>query len=175
MALNWDAIEADYRAGVLSNCAIAKKYGCSESAIRKRAKRDEWVKDLSDKYRREVRAQLVREQGRVAPARDTARSDAEIVREAAASGVEVVRQHRQHLSRLLNTGNRLLDHVDAVLEAEPGACTPNDLKAAAKSYADAARAFAQAIPLERQAHALDERNDDDDGSPDCIQIHVGRE
>lgn len=43
-AIDWGAIEADYRAGTLSNRQIADRHGVSESAIRKRAKDGEWVR-----------------------------------------------------------------------------------------------------------------------------------
>jgi hypothetical protein len=42
--IDWTAIEADYRAGVLSNRELAAKHEVSEAAIRARAKRYGWVK-----------------------------------------------------------------------------------------------------------------------------------
>lgn len=42
--VDWDAIERAYRAGGLSNRAIAAEHGITESAIRQRAKKDGWVK-----------------------------------------------------------------------------------------------------------------------------------
>jgi len=41
---NWQEIESAYRAGSLSNRQIAKKYGVSESAIRKKAAAEGWVR-----------------------------------------------------------------------------------------------------------------------------------
>lgn len=44
----WDTIERDYRCGILSLREIATKNGnITESAIRKRAKRDDWARDLN--------------------------------------------------------------------------------------------------------------------------------
>ncbi len=48
---NWEAIERDYRVGVRAVTAIAHEHGISEGAIRKRAKRDGWVRDLNAKVR----------------------------------------------------------------------------------------------------------------------------
>lgn len=41
---DWEAIESAYRAGVLSLRDIGDKYGVTEGAIRKRAKKFEWVR-----------------------------------------------------------------------------------------------------------------------------------
>ena len=42
--IDWEAVEIDYCAGELSNCALARKYGCSDTAIRKKAKEKGWVR-----------------------------------------------------------------------------------------------------------------------------------
>jgi len=74
---NWEAIERDFRIGVRAVTAIAQEHGITEGAIRKRAKRDGWVRDLNAKVRAkadelvrkaEVRAQ-VREDQRLTEAR----------------------------------------------------------------------------------------------------------
>ena len=61
----WERIEADYRAGLLSLRAIAAKHGSvSEGAIRKRARRFEWNRDLRSRILAKadeiVRKQMVR-------------------------------------------------------------------------------------------------------------------
>lgn len=68
---NWEAIERDFRIGVRAVTAIASEHGITEGAIRKRAKRDGWVRDLNAKVRAkaddlvrkaEVRAQVRKDQ-----------------------------------------------------------------------------------------------------------------
>lgn len=63
---DWDAIEREYRLGIRANTAIARTYGITEGAIRKRAKAEGWTKDLNAQVKataddlvrkREVRAQ----------------------------------------------------------------------------------------------------------------------
>ena len=44
---DWERIELDYRAGVKSLREIASEHGITEGAIRKRARRDGWERDLS--------------------------------------------------------------------------------------------------------------------------------
>ncbi|HCS1549970.1 TPA: hypothetical protein OQM59_004263 [Shigella flexneri] len=41
---DWEAIESAYRAGVLSLRDIGEKYGVTEGAIRKRAKKLDWAR-----------------------------------------------------------------------------------------------------------------------------------
>ncbi len=48
---DWEAIETAYRAGVMSLREIASQHGISEGAIRKRAKRDDWSRDLNAKVK----------------------------------------------------------------------------------------------------------------------------
>ena len=52
--IDWERIELDYRAGLLSLREIATKSDVSEGAIRKRAKRDSWLRDLSEKVKLRV-------------------------------------------------------------------------------------------------------------------------
>lgn len=46
--MDWLAIEADYRPNKLSLRTIGEKYGCTEGAIRKRAKRDGWMREIKN-------------------------------------------------------------------------------------------------------------------------------
>jgi hypothetical protein len=94
------AVEADYRAGVMSVRAVAAKHGVSEGAVRKwakNAKPEPWKRDLSEKVREAARAALVR-----VPVRSThtaygevrTASEREVVDVAARAIVQVVREHR---------------------------------------------------------------------------------
>lgn len=49
---DWEAIESAYRAGVLSLRDIGDKYGVTEGAIRKRAKKFEWVRNAGTQVRK---------------------------------------------------------------------------------------------------------------------------
>lgn len=50
-APDWERIEADYRAGLLSVREIAASQGLTHGAINKRAKRDGWERDLQAKIK----------------------------------------------------------------------------------------------------------------------------
>lgn len=51
---DWEAIESEFRVGLLSVRQIAEKYGTSHTAIQKQAKRHGWVRDLSEKARQKA-------------------------------------------------------------------------------------------------------------------------
>tara|TARA_R110001599_G_scaffold353121_1_gene590317 strand:+ start:360 stop:1040 length:681 start_codon:yes stop_codon:yes gene_type:complete len=66
--LDWERIEVDYRINRKSLREIGREHGVSEGAIRKRARRDNWAKDLAAKVRAKadalVRKELVRNEVR---------------------------------------------------------------------------------------------------------------
>lgn len=55
--IDWEKIELDYRAGIKTLRQIADEHGISNPAISKRAKRDDWSRDLT--ARKESRAVVV--------------------------------------------------------------------------------------------------------------------
>lgn len=62
-AIDWEAVERDYRIGSLSIRELAEKYSAtvSKAGIEKRAKKEAWTRDLTDSVRVATRAK-VREQ-----------------------------------------------------------------------------------------------------------------
>lgn len=84
---DWERIEAEYRAGQLSVSEIGRQYGVSHTAINKRAKKEGWVRDLSEKVRKLVSARLVSD----GVSSETA---SETVERAAERHIQIVRQHR---------------------------------------------------------------------------------
>jgi len=71
--VDWVAVEADYRAGVLTDRAIGKAHGLSHGAIQKRAKRDGWTRDLSKRIEKRrddkvARAAVAKQGSQLSPA-----------------------------------------------------------------------------------------------------------
>jgi hypothetical protein len=56
--IDWESIERDYRAGVLTLRAMAAQHGITEGSIRLRAKKEEWPRDLSAKIAAKVKLKL---------------------------------------------------------------------------------------------------------------------
>ncbi|QIL80992.1 hypothetical protein G7047_14625 [Diaphorobacter sp. HDW4A] len=105
---NWEAIERDFRTGVRAVNAIAKEHGITEGAIRKRAKRDGWVRDLNAKVRAKadelvrksvVRAQ-VREDQRLTEARQI-EVEANLMKETRLGQRADVKRARRLVAKLL--------------------------------------------------------------------------
>ncbi|APM71928.1 TPA: hypothetical protein ACN1I1_001884 [Klebsiella pneumoniae] len=110
---DWEAIESAYRAGLMSLREIASQHGISEGAIRKRAKRDDWSRDLAAKVKERaddlVRKAEVRKQVRT----ETALSERVLI-EATAEVVAAVRmEHRGDIRRARGITNALFDELGA--------------------------------------------------------------
>lgn len=105
---DWERIELDYRAGLLSVREIAASQGITEGAVRKRAKRDEWSRDLQPKIRAKA-DDLVRR----AEVRTTVRTDREVVDASAQVIADVRVSHRKDISRARALAMKLLDELEA--------------------------------------------------------------
>ena len=108
---DWEAIESAYRAGVLSLREIASQHGISEGAIRKRAKRDDWSRDLNAKIQQRaddlVRKQEVRKQ-----VRNESTLTERVLIEATAEVIATVRmEHRGDIRRARELTNMLFDEL----------------------------------------------------------------
>jgi hypothetical protein len=185
--VDWEAVKPEYRAGQLSNVALAEKYGCTETAIRKKAKRAGWQKDLSQKVREKVREKLVRTEVRT----DNANDD-QIIEEAAERGANVLRTHRRDINTFRAMVITLLEELKALTSnREDIEDLAQDIAMFKKKQGDALSAdhiqkkytaimkavslperskviqnlcncLSRLVPLERQAFNLDEGDSGDD-------------
>lgn len=187
---DWEAIEREYRAGVLSIREIAKRHGITDKAIRKHALKHGWTRDLTDRVREKVRTDLVRTPVRSEDRQEQVRTEKEIVEDAAATVIALVREHRADLKegRELATmllsqlrmaaGNRdaLIALIDEVVDEMPATTGADRSKREAQRKAlmaavslpthvaalrDLSNVLKNIIPLERQAFNVDE------GAPDA--------
>lgn len=111
-AADWERIELDYRAGIKTLRQIGGEHGISEGAIRKRAKRDDWTRDLSERIQDKAE-QLVRKEA----VRSTVRAESTIserqVVEANAQAVADIRlAHRHDIRRARTLTNALLNELE---------------------------------------------------------------
>lgn len=110
---DWEAIEVDYRAGIKTLRQIAEGHGITEGAIRKRAKRDEWERDLSAKITAKADA-LVRK----AEVRKLVRSELPTERETIEIGAQalahVVEGQKGTVTSRRELGDRLFGELNAV-------------------------------------------------------------
>lgn len=142
--VDWTSLYNEWRMGIASNRQLAEKYGCDEKAIRKRAKRDNWQRDLADAVRRRTQEKLI---GKSAspqaadhadheencgiedeetvdddvstpappaphPQSTPARSDEELIEEAAELRAAVVHDHTKRSGRLKALADRYMQYIE---------------------------------------------------------------
>lgn len=118
---DWERIECDYRAGVLSLREIATQHGITEGAIRKRAKRDTWTRDLSEKIKSRaddlVRKDAVRSTGtQITPA-----AERQVIEANAEAIVSVRLSHRHDIRRSRAIVMSLFDELELTCGPENAA------------------------------------------------------
>lgn len=190
--IDWEGIERDYRAGILSVREIAAAYGCSHVAIGKRAKTRGWVRDLSAKIQAKAEELVTKAEvtGSVTKTEQLA-TEREIIEANAHRIAEIRSAHRTDIrtARTLamnllaelehQTGNQDLYQQLAELLIDP---EEDSSEAAKKRARDRMEAFQRAmslggrtktmkdladtlktlVALEREAYGIDKSTQDDD-------------
>lgn len=177
--VDWERIEADYRAGILSLREIALPFGVTEGAIRKRAKRDGWERDLGPKIQAKADALVRKAEVRNTVRNANAATERQIIEANAERIAQVRGEHRSDIARVRNLGLTLLGELESQsadpamlaqlgeLMANPdenGVDKLNDLYKkiiSTPSRVDSAKKVAEtlrhAIGLEREAYGLDDK------------------
>lgn len=111
-SIDWEKVEAQYRAGVLSIRSIATRHDVSDKAIRNKAKEMGWERDLHAKVQQKVRTEMVRSEVRTDA---EMRTERDIVDMAATQTVAILRDERSHIARLMRLAVRLMDEFESAL------------------------------------------------------------
>lgn len=118
---DWERIELDYRAGIKSLREIATEHGISEGAIRKRARRDGWERDLSAKIQARAEGLVRKEAVRSEVRTERTASERQIV-EANAQGVaDVLLSHRRDIQRTRTVVMAMMAELEASCGEEQAA------------------------------------------------------
>lgn len=114
-ATDWEAVEREFRAGIRSLREIGAEYDVTEGAIRKRAKKEGWSRDLAERVRAKadelVRKELVRTEVRNNP--DRVLSERQTVEVEAQVQARIQIQHRADVPRARSLVLRLLAECEA--------------------------------------------------------------
>lgn len=113
---DWELIERDFRAGILSIREIAASQGITHAAISKRAKRDGWERDLNAKIQSKADALVSKREVSNRVTTERLATDRMIVEGNAERIADVRMGHRTDISR----GRRLALAMLAELEHETG-------------------------------------------------------
>jgi hypothetical protein len=110
-AIDWEAIECAYRAGILSLRQIGTAHDVTEGAIRKRAKRDGWTRDLSEKIAAKAE-DLVRKDAVRTSVRSELPNEREVVEANALMQADIIRAHRKDITRSRSLAMSLLGELE---------------------------------------------------------------
>ena len=113
--VDWEKIEAAYRAGRLSLREIGAEYGVSHVAINKKAKKEEWSRDLSAKIKAKADAMVTKAEvtGKVTKA-----SEKEIVEANAQAILEIRLSHRKDIRRAKSLVANLFSEVENAVKKD---------------------------------------------------------
>lgn len=107
--IDWLAVEADYRPGILSNREIATKHDCTEGGVRRKAKKEGWVKDLSTRIESKAQDIVRREAVRTEYAEAT---EADIVNANAVNSANIQINERKDVTRMREVVAKLVDELE---------------------------------------------------------------
>ena len=117
-AVDWERIELDYRAGIKTLRQIAEENGITHGAINKRAKRDGWERDLSEKIQSKADALVSKALVSKAVSMETKVSERQVIEVAAQAVADVRLAHRRDIHRARNLANALLDELEQQTNSE---------------------------------------------------------
>lgn len=116
--IDWERIEYDYRAGILSVREISEARGVSHTAVNKKAKQLGWERDLKAKIKAKAdalvsKAEVSKEVSskRVATEKETVDSNAKLL-------ADVRMGHRKDISRFRSLANKMLDELEGVTDGQ---------------------------------------------------------
>ena len=111
--VDWESVERDYSAGLLSLRELADKYGVSHQAIDKRAKKNDWSRNLSAKI--SAQAEKLVDRAVVDGLVDSQKAtEKEIVQANAQAIVSVKLKHRTSIGRLNSVVDSLLAEIEVL-------------------------------------------------------------
>lgn len=113
---DWEAIERDYRAGLLSIREVAARHGCTHTAINKRAKADGWERDLQAKIKAKAEALVSKREVSNEVSSKAAETERQIVEANAEAIVSVRMAHRGDIRRSRSLANKLLAELEQLTD-----------------------------------------------------------
>ena len=110
--VDWESVERDYSAGLLSLRELADKHGTKESSIRYKANQKDWTRDLSKKIEQKTNEKLRKTELRTELRSEKAISEKEIIEVNAQAIVNIKLAHRGDIRKSKNIVNALFDELE---------------------------------------------------------------
>lgn len=114
--IDWEKVELEFRAGILTLRELSDKYGVSHVTIHKRAKRDDWSRDLSAKIKAKADDLVNKAEANRSGNKDAAVSERLVIDAGAEAILRVKLGHRTRITR----HSELLDKLQVELEEDGG-------------------------------------------------------
>lgn len=111
--IDWEKIELDYRAGIKTLRQIASEHDVAHSAIAKRAKRDDWSRDLSAKIEKKAEELVNKSLVNTEVNKERLATEKQVIDANAQAIVQVRLSHRKDINKAKNLMNALLDELES--------------------------------------------------------------
>lgn len=114
--VDWEAVERDYRAGSKTLRQIGEEYGCSHVAVKKRAEREGWSRDLSVRIKEAAEAKVTKAEVTRIVTKEAAISERQVVEVNAQLLADVVLNERSDVKRARSIVQKLWELVEVELD-----------------------------------------------------------
>jgi hypothetical protein len=111
--IDWELIEKEYRAGIRSLRDIASQFEITEGTIRSRAKKEDWIRDLSAKIKTKTNDILRKTELRKELRKE---SEKEIIELVAQSQADVLLNERADIKRLSGLCEKFEGELDTYVD-----------------------------------------------------------
>ena len=115
-AIDWEAVEREYRAGVKTLRQIADEFGVSNPAIVKRAKRDGWARNLAAKIQAKAESLVSKQEVSKEVSKEAAISERQTIEVNAQMLADKLLGQRADIARARATVQRLWIIIDTELD-----------------------------------------------------------
>lgn len=145
---DWEKIELEYRAGILSIREIASNHGITDGAIRKKAKAQDWTRDIAEKVKSKAESILRDKEVRAKVRTERRISECVLIKESAKIVADVLLTHRDDILKL----KEIKDRLAGELETTP--IDDENLLTYVKVLKDLTDITAKLIDKEREAYNM---------------------
>lgn len=113
---DWERIELDYRAGIMTLREMGSLHSVSEGAIRKRAKRDNWSRDLNTKIKMRADELVRKEEVRKAVRSEAIVSEVRQVEIGAELLKEIKLGRRERVTKASTLTDKLIQELEFITD-----------------------------------------------------------
>lgn len=149
--VDWEAVEIDYRVGIMTLRAIGEAHGISHVAVQKRAKAEGWTRNLSAKIKAKAEGLVTKA---AVTTRVTKATEKQLVDAGAKLHASILLTHRKEIAESRAIVRKLL------LELRRATKKQHDLPSRAVIAQRLVNAQAVLIEKERQAYGVGGNNDE---------------